>query len=277
MNDLNHMELKEAHDFYKTWYTPNNAVVVVAGDVNPEKVYELAKQYFGPLTPHPVPSMKPVPLQKTVSKKWVDVSLPAQLPFLFMGYEVPSHGSEPHSLEPYALEVMAAILDGDGSARLTRHLLRDEEIATAADAQYSLYNRYSGLFLLLGIPTPAHSIDELRESFLKEIKDLKTTLVPEEELRRIKMRLIATKTYDKDSLSTVAFELGNTAILGLPLEEVAAYERKIQSVTPEDIQAVAKKYFTKENLSVATLIPLPTNPSETSSTSTPSGEFHHGT
>ena len=124
MHDLNNMTIEDLADWYKKWYAPNNATVVVVGDVNPDEVFELAKQYFGPL-----PSGEPITVKKQIEveqqgAKRVKVKRPAELPSLMMTYKTPvvkpgTVKTEDYDWEPYALEVLAAVLDGGGASRFT--------------------------------------------------------------------------------------------------------------------------------------------------------------
>ncbi len=255
MSDLNNMKLEDLRNWYNTWYAPNNTVVVVVGDVDPEKVYQLAQQYFGPLKPQTLPTVKSHGIIKALGQKLVNVKMPAKLPFLLIGYNAPAHTTEPKSFEPYALEVLAAILSQDDSSRLSKNLIRGKEIATTADVGYSLYSRLPGLFLFAGIPAQGNSVAQLKQAFFDQVKQLQTTPVTEKELSRVKTKLIANKTYKRDSISAQAYDIGSLAVVGLPWEEADNYYRQIEQVTAKQVLDVAKKYLVQNEATIAVLTP----------------------
>jgi zinc protease len=257
LNDIKHYTVGDVRAWYHKWYAPNNAIVVVVGDVDPKKVYNLANQYFGAVKAHAVPQLKPQTELKTLGERQVNIKLPAKLPWLIMGYNVPSLKTAPKTQDAYALEVVAAILDGGDSARIPRELVRGQQLAVDAGAYYPLYSRLDNVFLLEGTPTPNHSIAELKEALLQQIQQLQTTLVSTQELAKIKAQVIASETYNRDSMTAEATEIGSLEVIGLSWHHLDLYAQNIATVTPKQIQAVARKYLTPNRLTVATLSPQP--------------------
>ena len=257
MNDLENMQLEDLQRWYQRWYAPNNAIVVVAGDVDPEAVLKLAKKYFGPLEPEVIVPPKPriEPPQK--GRRDLTVQAPAEVPYTVMGYKVPAVATATESREPYALEVLANILDGGDSSRLTRELVRGSQIASSAGAGYDLYDRQAGLFLLDGTPAGSHSVAELQQALFKQIQLLKDEPVTDEELSRVKSRVVASAVYELDSAFYQAMKIGQLEAIGLDWRLADEYVERINAVTAEQVQAVAKKYLVEEALTVAVLDPLP--------------------
>ncbi|OGT43134.1 MAG: peptidase M16 [Gammaproteobacteria bacterium RIFCSPHIGHO2_12_FULL_40_19] len=247
MTDIEHYTANDLRRWYDTWYAPNNAVIVIVGDVKADQVLALAKKYFGDIKPKTVPTLKPRNEVRAFGKKEIQVHLPAQLPWLIMGYQVPTSS--------YALMLCADILSGGQSSRLPTDLIRHNTIAVEAEAEYSRYNLHQTIFLLAGTPTSNHSVLALQKALFQQIQRLQTTLVSTDELNRVKAQLIASKVYQNDSLMRQVFELGVPEMVGLSWRESDQFAEKIQRVTPEDIQRAAKEYFTKENLTVAELVP----------------------
>ncbi|MCP4041438.1 MAG: insulinase family protein, partial [Gammaproteobacteria bacterium] len=124
MADINGYTLEDLQSWYSRWYQPNNAVLVVAGDVEPVAVLKLANRYFGALPSNPIQQPKPRPEVEQLGQRRITVKVPAKLPYLVMGYKTPNLSTAAEAWEPYALAVLAAVLDGDDSARLSRHLIR---------------------------------------------------------------------------------------------------------------------------------------------------------
>ena len=162
--------------------------------------------------------------------------------------------------EPYALEVLATILDGGSSARLSKNLIRGQEIAVGAGAGYYGYGRLPNLFVLTGTPAKGTTSMQLKDALLKEIKVLQDTLVTSDELKRVKAQVIASEVYERDSIEHIATLLGSLESTGLGHQLMDEYVPQILAVTPEQIQTVAKKYLINDQLTVAELIPQDITP-----------------
>ena len=257
MNDLENMELADLQRWYQRWYAPNNAIVVVVGDVEPEAVLKLAQKYFGPLKPEEIVPPKPRLEPPQSGKRYVTVQAPAEVPYTIMGYKTPVLKTATEDWEPYALEVLANILDGGDSARLTRELVRGSQIATSAGAGYDLYDRQEGLFLLDATPADGHSIADVQQALFEQVQLLKDKPVEIEELERIKTSVVASDVYEQDSAFYQGMKVGQLEAIGLDWKLADVYVERIKAVTAEQVQAVAKKYLVEESLTIAELDPLP--------------------
>lgn len=257
MSDLQHMTVSDLQTWYKKWYAPNNAIIVVVGDVNPKQVYEASKRYFDNIPRRKLPSVKPQAEPASLGLRHVVVKRPAKLPLLLMGYNTPSVLTAKTSWKPYALEVLVTILDGGDSARFSTDLIRGQQIASQAGAGYSLFSRYSGLLSFEGIPTREHSVEELKNAFLKQVERLQTSVVTPEELQRVKTQIVAEKIYQQDSLYGQAMEIGRLESVGLSWREGDNYVKNIQAITAEQVQAVAREFLIPNHLTIAELQPQP--------------------
>ncbi|WP_028388900.1 M16 family metallopeptidase [Legionella fairfieldensis] len=255
MSDLRQITIDDLKTWYQRFYAPNNATLVVVGDVKIEKVRELANQYFGKIGKQTDYHREPQAEPPALGKKSVQIHAPAQLPLLMFGYPVPSVKTAKRNWEPYALEIIASILDAGESARFAKNLVRGAYIASGANAYYNLYTRYPTQFILLGVPSKAHTITELRAAMLNELKRLQTTPVSADELKRVKTQIIAQKTYEKDSIFGQAMELGLLETVGLGWKTADRYTDQINSITAEQIQNVATRYFQENSMTEAQLIP----------------------
>lgn len=260
MDDLENLELADLQDWYKRWYAPNNAIVVVVGDVEPEAVLELAQQHFGPRKPEAIIPPKPRVEPEQEGPRMITVRQPAEVPYLVMGYKVPVLKTAGADWEPYALEVLAGILDGGDSARLARELVRGSQVASSAGAGYDLYDRQSSLFLLDGTPSNSHSVDDLQQALLEQITRLQEAPVTADELARVKAQVVASDVYEQDSVFYQGMKIGQLESVGLDWRLEAGYVERINAVTPEQVQAVAGKYLVENRLTVAELDPLPIEP-----------------
>ena len=261
MNDLENMTVEDAREWYNNWYAPNNATLVVVGDVKAQEVFKLAKQYFGKLKPKVLPVRKPQVEPAQIGERRVVVKAPAKLPYLLMGYHVPPLMNYEADWEPYALEVLAGVLSGNPAARLNQSLVRETQLAIDASAGYDLLSRgRQSLFALDGTPSEGKTVVELEAALLQQIEKIKTSGVTAEELDRVKAGVIAAEVYQRDSMFYQGMQLGSIETIGFPWQIVQDYPTKLRAVTPEQVQAVAKKYLLKDNLTIATLDPQPIDP-----------------
>lgn len=257
MNDLQHFNVQDAKRWYQQFYAPNNATLVVVGDVKAQEVHRLAETYFGKL------GIRQQPLRKTpieppaLGEKSIEVHTPAQVPMLILGYTVPSVKSAPETEAkmPYALDVIATILDSGDSGRLSKQLVHGSQIASNANTYYNLYARYQTQFVLFATPSKTHTLDDVKEGILTELNRLKTTRIDEQELRRIKTQITAQKTFEKDSIFDQAMEIGLLETVGLGWQAAGSYVDQINQVTAEDVQKAANLYFQNNQMTQARLIP----------------------
>lgn len=257
MYNLRQMTLQDAKAWYQQYYAPNNATLVVVGDVQASQVLALAKQYFGALSPIRQIPHKPQAEPPALGKKTVQIHAAAQLPILLLGYSVPSINTVTPTTKttPYVLEVIAGLLGAGDSGRFGRFLEHGQEIATSTAVYYNLYARYQTQFVLFGIPSQNHTLDDLKVAIQTQIKRLQTEQVTVQELQRIKIQIIAQKTFEKDALFNQAMTLGLLETIGLGWAVGEQYIDQINAVTPQQIQAAAQHYFQENNLTEAELHP----------------------
>lgn len=256
MSDLYQMTVEDLKNWYQRFYAPNNATLVVVGDVNAEKVHQLAIKYFGKISKQTNYLRKEQIEPPSLGTKTIQIHAPAQLPLLMFGYTVPSAKTAKKAWEPYALELIAGILDAGESARFAKNLIRGTHVASGVDAYYNIYSRYQTQFVLFGTPTQSHSVADLKAGMLKEIKRLQDEPISAKELQRIKTQIIAQKTFEKDSIFGQAMELGLLQTIGLGWQVTDSYADKINSITAEQIQEVSQRYFQPNAMTEAQLIPV---------------------
>jgi zinc protease len=185
------------------------------------------------------------------------VKAPARDSYVILGFKTPGIADAEQDWEPYALEMLAFILDGGSSSRLSRNLIRGSQIASAAGASYSLFSRLPGMLLLDANPASGHDIAKLETALLKEVEKLKTDLVDEDELSRIRAQLVASKVFERDSIFYQAMQIGRLEAAGLDWRLQDEYVKRLQAVTPEQVRAVARNYLKEDRMTVAVLDPLP--------------------
>ncbi len=257
MSDLKRMSVNDARTWYQRYYAPNNATLVVVGDVKPANVYALARRYFGNIPKRPQTARKLQTEPPALGKKSIIVKTSAQVPMLILGYTVPSQKSatKDESLAPFALDLISGILDAGSSGRFANQLVRGQQIASSVNVDYNKYTRYQTRFVIAGIPNKDHSIAELRKGILSEITRLQTEPVDEQELKRIKTQIIAQKTFERDSIFAQAMEMGILETIGLGWQAADQYVAQLDKITAEQLQKTAQRYFQEKNMTEAQLTP----------------------
>jgi zinc protease len=257
MSDIESLQVEDLRAWYEQWYAPNNATLVIVGDVDPQQVLALAKRHFGSLPPEQLPVLKAVPEIPQRGERRAVIKAPAELPYVLLGYKVPVLKTSEQPWEPYALQVLAGILDAGDSARLSRNLIRGQQLAASAEASYSMISRLNDLFVLSGNPVPGRSVVELEQALRSEVQRLREELVNPEELARVVAQVIAADVYQRDSLFYQGMRMGILETVGLGWHALDDYVERVRAVTPEQVREVARQYLVDERLTVATLEPLP--------------------
>lgn len=257
MSDLQNMKVEDTRAWYERWYAPNNAVLVVVGDVDAQQVRALAEKHFGPIPRRELVASRPQdePAQRGVRR--VTVKAPAENPYVVLAFKAPTLRDVDKDDEVHALDVLAAILDGYDNARLNAKLVRTDRVANSVGAGYSNIARGPSLFMLDGTPAGATTTEQLEKHLRAEVARIAREGVSEQELQRVKSQLIAGQVYKRDSIFGQAMEIGVMEMSGLSHRDVDRIIDKLRAVTAEQVQAVARKYFNDDNLTVATLVPLP--------------------
>ena len=256
MNDLQNMKATDARDWYRSWYAPNNATVVITGDVDAKKVLGMVEKYYGVAAAHDLPVRKPQiePPQKGV--KQVQVKAPADSAQLAMAWKAPRlELGKLDDPEPYALELLTAVLDGYDNARLNRVLVKQEKVVNDVGVGYDMISRGPELFLISATMAKGKTVDQAQASIRRALDELKQKGILESELKRIKVRILSEQIYKRDSIFGQAMEIGSTGMAGFSWKDIDYMLEKMQTITPAQVQAVAQKYLVDEGLTIAVLDP----------------------
>lgn len=256
-SDIASYKIEDLKAWYQQWYAPNNATLVVVGDVDARQVFSLAEQYFAGLQPSPIKPLKPQDEIEQNGVRKITVKAPAKLPYLMMGYKVPVLKTAKPEWEAYALEVLAGVLDGGSSARLPSRLVRGKQLAVSAGAGYDFSSRLSEMFLLEATPAEGQTVFDLEYALKNEVYQLQNDLISTDELARIKAQVLANDVYQKDSNFYQAMQIGLLETVGLGWQKGDEYVSRINQVTAEQVREVARKYLIEDHLNVAYLDPQP--------------------
>lgn len=257
MSDLESMTLDDALDWYRRWYTPANAVLVVAGDVVPDDVFALAQHTYGAIASRAIAPRKPQeePAQAGVRRVWVKA--PADVPYVVLGFRVPTLRVTDTDDEAYALEVLSAVLADGDTGRFTRELVRKQRVANSAWAGYDMIERGPVLFEMGGTPADGHSTEALERALRAQVRRIADEGVPEDELRRVKTQYVAGRVFKRDSVYAQAMEAASLEIDGFSHRDEQTILDRIAAVSPERLREVARRWFSEDSLTVVTLIPQP--------------------
>lgn len=264
MSDLEAMTPADAREFFRRWYVPANAAVVIAGDVDPAKVRTLVEKYYGAIPAKAVPPRKPreEPVQKGVRR--LEFKAPAEQSYVALAFKVPqfkSFDKTPENDDALALTVLSGVLDGYEGARLDRSLTQGaDRVADSVDAGNGLWGRGPQLFTLAGIPAAGKTPEQVEAALRAEVTRVAREGVTEAELQRVKTRWIAGEIYKLDSVMNQARELGSAWVMGMPLDAEDRLMARLREVTPEQVKSVAARYFGDDQLTVGILRPLPVDP-----------------
>ncbi|MGX1124683.1 M16 family metallopeptidase [Pseudomonas sp. HLS-6 TE3448] len=257
MADLERMTVEDLRHWYQSWYVPNNATLVVVGDVTPDEVKTLAQRFFGGIPKRPVPSAK-LPLELAEpGLRQLTLHVRTQLPSLIYGFNVPSLATAKDPSTVHALRLISALLDGGYSARLSTRLEREQELVSGASTNYDAFARGDSLFVISATPNTQKNktLADVEAGIWKLLEELKTTPPSAEELERVRAQVIAGLVYNRDSISSQATTIGQLETVGLSWKLIDNELDELKNVTPADIQKAASTYFTRERLSIAHVLP----------------------
>jgi zinc protease len=252
MEDIKRVTPAEIRAFYRTYYVPNNAIVVAAGDFKAPDLLARIKAVFGaiPRGPAPPPMTAVEPPQN--GERRVVVTKQAQLPVVYLGYHVPSQ----QSVDAPALELLSTILSGGRASRIYRRLVHERQLALEAGGDYNYFSLDPNLFWFWATPMPGQTPETLEKALLGEMNALKNEPVTEEELARAKNQIEAAFVFQQDSIHRRASLLARFELIG-GHDRIETFVRKIRAVTADDLKRVARAYFPEDKKNVGVLLPRP--------------------
>lgn len=253
MEDLDHLTLEDAQNWHQHFYAPNNATLIVAGDVNHQEVIELAKKYYGTIKRREIKETRP-PFEalQTGTKRIITRGF-ARQPLLIMAWKAPNVLDNEEEAEN--LELLSAVLGGHDGARLTKHLVREKALATDIDLSFDNLNRgKEGMLYLSATPAPNVSVEKLEAAIREELMRFQTEPITQSELNRARTQYKAAQIYKQDSLFAQAMELGLLDNAGMPLKHWEKRLKRLDKISVENVQK-ALHYFNDSQLNVGVLLP----------------------
>jgi zinc protease len=250
-NDLNAMTRDDLKQHYARYYLPNNATLVIVGDVKADEALRLVKKYFEPLPTGALPVPPDVIDPPQRGERRIVVKRDAQLPFIYLGYKVPNFKSP----DVYSLAILEHILSTGKRSRLYEALVYRKKLALAVGASYSELSADPELYTFYAVVKPGAKIEQVERALLLEIERLKKDGPTERELRKAKNQAEARRVFEQDSVFRQAMLLGTAETVGAGWEYISNYVDKLREVTKEDVIRAARRYLTSDTRTVGVLVP----------------------
>ncbi|HMK20879.1 MAG TPA: pitrilysin family protein, partial [Terriglobales bacterium] len=265
--DLDAMSLEDLQRHYDTYYSPNNATLIVVGDIKADTLLPTIKDLFEPIPKGPTPKPTTAVESEQRGERRFLLKREAQVPFVMMGFRTPNFASD----DSYALEILESIVSHGKSSRLYQSLVYEQKSSLATGAEYMVQTDPS-LFYLYALVSPGQKVETVEELLLKEISRLQNEPPTETEMQRARNQVEATRVFEQDSNFRYAMLLGQSETIGAGWRRVDQFVERIRSVTARDVQRVAKQYLTQDSRTVGILLPLPAKQPEAGPTAVHSGK-----
>lgn len=252
-DDIETMKLEVLQDWYDKYYAPNNATLVVVGDIEASEVVNLAKKYFGNYKRNPDIGAEPKGRSRGLVKNRDLVLAKAKVPFYAMSFSIPSLSAVEVESDAYAIEMLAYILDD----KITKQMVRGEQVISNVSVGYNIYDKYSTVFTIGFIPASGETIERgvsgIKE-VLRELTDDESDI--RDEMKKTVIQIEAGYVFEKDSIDNQSYYLGMLETVGLGYEVGESYVGKMRGVTQDEVKAVALKWLNFENMNAVELKPL---------------------
>lgn len=252
MDDIRNMKADDLRAWYRDWYAPNNATLVVVGDVDPQAVVALARRQFGGLKPRALPERREQREPEQQGMRRVTVKAPSELSYLTLAWPVPRLESLA-DVDPYALSMLSELLDGHDAARLPRRLVREKKVALSASSGYDPLGRGATLFTLTAVPAAGVELDALEAALKTEIARIAREGVGEAELARVRRQVEASRVFERDSMFGQAMQIGSLESLGFSWRAEDEMNRRLLAVDAAAVQRAAR-LLVDDRLTVVTLL-----------------------
>ena len=237
INDIKTWTIEDIREFHKTYYQPQNAILMVTGDVNPKDVFKEAKAAFGKIkNDGKIPQVKFIEPKQDGPKR-VTIHKDSEVEMLAITFHIPDF-KDPDQV---TLSVISEILYSGKSSRLYKELVDKKRLVNSVYA-YNMENSDPGLFIFMATCNPGVKAEKVEKELIKQINKMKTTKVTKAELEKVKINTKSDFIYSLESSTSVANLFGSYIVRG-DVEPLLHYEERVNKVTPKKVQEVANKYF----------------------------------
>ncbi|UIZ58798.1 insulinase family protein [Acinetobacter sp. SCLZS86] len=260
MKNLQSIQLQEVQAWYKKWYRPNNAILVIVGDVDHQAALLQAQKYFGDIPKAPTPPRNDVLEFEQLGYRHMELSAAIQVPNLYMAWNVGSLATAKSPQDAFALTIIKQLLDSGITSRLEQRLVRNNKMLSSVSVSYDPYQRGDSLFSISALPAAGVTLSEAQAAIQNEVDTLKQDLVNSNEIERVVTQFVANWIYSQDDLAGQARTIGNLEVNGFSHRLIDVLPQHFQAITAQDLQRVAQNYFNKDRLSTLYLLPQSATP-----------------
>ena len=260
MKNLQSIQLQDVQTWYKKWYRPNNAILVIVGDVDHQAALLQVQKYFGDIPKAPTPPRNDVLEFEQLGYRHMELSAAVQVPNLYMAWNVGSLATAKNPQDAFALTIIKQLLDSGITSRLEQRLVRNNKILSSVSVSYDPYQRGDSLFSISALPAAGVALSEAQTAIQNEVDMLKQDLINASEIERVVTQFVANWIYIQDDLAEQARTIGNLEVNGFSHRLIDVLPQHLQAITTQDIQRVAQSYFNKDRLSTLYLLPQSTTP-----------------
>lgn len=251
MQDLQRITREDLYNYYRKYYVPNNATIIIAGNIDTDSLMKKIRNEFGSIPKGEEIRNPDIAEPEQIGERRLYVKKEAELPYVLCAYKAPNIFND----DSFALEVLAGVLSGGKSSRIYKSLIDEKRIALSADASYSSLGKYPSLFYLDATALPGKALDEVEKALYEEVEKIKKEPPSEREVQKAKNQIEASFLMGQDSLFFQAEIVAMFEMLGdQKLKD--RYFEGIRKVTPADVQRVARKYLIEDKRTVGILIPV---------------------
>ena len=260
MKNLQSIQLQDVQAWYKKWYRPNNAILVIVGDVDHQAALLQVQKYFGDIPKAPTPPRNDVLEFEQLGYRHMELSAAIQVPNLYMAWNVGSLATAKNPQDAFALTIIKHLLDSGITSRLEQRLVRNNKILSSVSVSYDPYQRGDSLFSISALPAAGVALSEAQTAIQNEVDMLKQDLINASEIERVVTQFVANWIYSQDDLAEQARTIGNLEVNGFSHRLIDVLPQHFQAITAQDLQRVAQSYFNKDRLSTLYLLPQSTTP-----------------
>ena len=251
MQDIKRITREDLYNYYRKYYVPNNATIIIAGNIDVDSLMQKIRSEFGSIPKGEDIKNPDIDEPEQFGERRLYVKKEAELPYVLCAFKAPNLFNE----DSLALEVLAGVLSGGKSSRMYKSLIDEKRIALSADASYSSLEKYPSLFYLDATALPGKSIEEVEKVLYEEVEKIKKVPPDEREVQKAKNQIEAGFLMGQDSLFFQAEVTAMFEMLGdVKLKD--KYFEGIKKVTPQDVQRVAQIYLVEDKRTVGILVPV---------------------
>lgn len=255
MADIEGLTTEDLQAWYDAWYAPNNATLVVVGDVKPDEVIAHAKTYFGDKKAINLPKRELPRQQSHRGHVHANTHQNVKQPTLLMAFNVPTITTAKPVEQAYALSLFADLIDGSKSSHFEKVLVREKQLFSSIDVNYNMFDRGDDLFFIEAVPREGVDLDTARDAILQLMSDVANQPIADADLQRSRTSLLSSLTFVQDQIATQAQLIGALANMDLPVDSYDKLPQELSKISKTQIAQTAKTYITKDNMTTMYVLP----------------------